>query len=63
MAMLGSLKCGGYFRYLAPTVMVGIVDFPEDLRYWIVVSDSVGFMSNGVLNSSDVSKVFTRAYR
>ncbi|WP_081818757.1 hypothetical protein [Pseudomonas sp. PH1b] len=60
---VGTTEMGDYFRHLVPTVMGGIVDFPEGLRCGIVVSDSVDFMSDRVLKSGDISRLFTRMYR
>ncbi|PHM30095.1 hypothetical protein [Xenorhabdus innexi] len=46
----GETKMGDYFRYLVPTVYASIDDFPEELRRGIVVSDTVDFTVDRLLD-------------
>ncbi|MEY2344458.1 hypothetical protein I3679_011655 [Proteus mirabilis] len=40
---------GDYFRFIVPTVYATIADIPEELRKYIVVSDSLDFTKDRLL--------------
>ncbi|EOC1348991.1 hypothetical protein ACI093_004127 [Cronobacter turicensis] len=59
----GETKMGDYFRYLMPTVYASIEDFPEELRCGIVISDTIDFTTDRLLDNNKVNEYFPRMYK
>ncbi|MBJ2118105.1 hypothetical protein I6G31_04135 [Proteus penneri] len=53
---------GDYFRFIVPTIYATIEDIPEELRKYIVVSDSLDFTKDRLLDNNKISDYFTRMY-
>lgn len=58
----GETKTGDYFRFIVPTIYATIEDIPEELRKYIVVSDSLDFTKDRLLDNNKISDYFTRMY-
>ncbi|ENX5418949.1 hypothetical protein MMK51_001137 [Proteus mirabilis] len=58
----GKTKMGDYFRFIVPTVYATIADIPEELRKYIVVSDSLDFTKDRLLDNNKISDYFTHMY-
>ncbi|MBG6031003.1 hypothetical protein I5E97_08050 [Proteus hauseri] len=58
----GETKTGDYFRFIVPTIYATIKDIPEELRKYIVVSDSLDFTKDRLLDNNKISDYFTRMY-
>ncbi|WP_368936362.1 hypothetical protein [Proteus penneri] len=58
----GKTKMGDYFRFIVPTIYATIEDIPEELRKYIVVSDSLDFTKDRLLDNNKISDYFTRMY-
>ncbi|WP_368911461.1 hypothetical protein [Proteus vulgaris] len=58
----GETKMGDYFRFIVPTIYATIEDIPEELRKYIVVSDSLDFTKDRLLDNNKISDYFTRMY-
>lgn len=58
----GETKIGDYFRFIVPTIYATIEDIPYDLRKYIVVSDSLDFTKDRLLDNNKISNYFTRMY-
>ncbi|AWH87784.1 hypothetical protein [Limnobaculum parvum] len=58
----GETKMGDYFRYLMPTIYASIEDFPEPLRQGIVVSDTIDFTVDRLLDNDRINEYFPRMY-
>ncbi|AWH87792.1 hypothetical protein [Limnobaculum parvum] len=58
----GETKMGDYFRYLLPTIYASIEDFPEPLRQGIVVSDTIDFTVDRLLDNDRINEYFPRMY-
>lgn len=56
----GQTKMGDYFRYLVPTVYASINDFPKELWCGIVVSDTLDFTKDRVLDNDKINTYFPR---
>ncbi|ELQ6264705.1 hypothetical protein ACOZ0U_003283 [Cronobacter malonaticus] len=59
----GETKMGDYFRYLMPTVYASIEDFPEELRCGIVISDTIDFTTDRLLDNDKINEYFPRMYK
>ncbi|GJN45855.1 hypothetical protein TUM20249_18410 [Pseudomonas tohonis] len=58
----GCTEVGDYFRFLMPSVLGGIEDFPEELRKGVAVSADVDFSIDRVLSGRDINKYFSGLY-
>lgn len=58
----GETKMGDYFRHLVPTVYATITDIPIPLRQYVVVSDTLDFTKDRLLDNDKISEYFTRMY-
>ncbi|MBC8653922.1 hypothetical protein GQR86_13775 [Providencia vermicola] len=58
----GETKMGDYFRHLVPTIYATISDIPIPLRQYIVVSDTLDFTKDRLLDNDKISEYFTRMY-
>ncbi|BCG25057.1 hypothetical protein TUM18999_32480 [Pseudomonas tohonis] len=58
----GTTEMGDYFRFLMPSVLGGIEDFPEELRRGVAVSVTVDFSVDRVLAGSNISEYFPKLY-
>lgn len=56
-------RMGDYFRYLMPTIYASIEDFPEEIRHGVVVSDTVDFTTDRLLDNDKISEYFPRMYK
>ncbi len=57
----GKTKIGDYF-FIVPTVYATIATIPEELRKYIVVSDSLDFTKDRLLDNNKISDYFTHMY-
>ncbi|MBI6217163.1 hypothetical protein JEP64_11340 [Proteus vulgaris] len=58
----GKTKIADYFCFIVPTIYATIKDIPEELRKYIVVSDSIDFTKDRLLDNNKISDYFTRMY-
>lgn len=58
----GAVEMGDYFRYLVPGAPAAVIDFPERVRRYFVVSDSVDFKKDGLIASASIRGLFNRMY-
>lgn len=56
----GKTVMGDYFSYLIPTVYGSINDFPEELRKYIAVSDTLDFRVDKILKNDEINIHFNR---
>ncbi|MGG4610562.1 hypothetical protein [Providencia sp. Me31A] len=58
----GETKMGDYYRFIVPTVFLTIDDIPAPLRNYIVVSDTLDFTKDRLLDNDKISEYFPRMY-
>ncbi|MGG4610555.1 hypothetical protein [Providencia sp. Me31A] len=58
----GETKMGDYYRFIVPTVFLTIEDIPIPLRNYIVVSDTLDFTKDRLLDNDKISEYFPRMY-
>ncbi|HEM8181662.1 MULTISPECIES: hypothetical protein [unclassified Providencia] len=58
----GETKMGDYYRFIVPTVFLTIDDIPVPLRNYIVVSDTLDFTKDRLLDNDKISEYFPRMY-
>lgn len=59
----GETKMGDYYRFIVPTIYATIEDIPQPLRQYVVVSDSLDFTQDRLLDNDKISEYFTRMYK
>ena len=58
----GETQMGDYYRFIVPTVFATIEDIPAPLRHYIVVSNTIDFTKDRLLDNNKISEYFTRLY-
>ncbi len=56
----GESNMGDYFRFLSPTIVADIDDFPHELRKGIAKSEVIEFSNSKIIRSHDLNIVFDR---
>ncbi|UBX48236.1 hypothetical protein LDO51_13855 [Providencia alcalifaciens] len=59
----GETKMGDYYRFIVPTVFSTIEDIPLPLRQYIVVSSTIDFTKDRLLDNDRISEYFPRMYQ
>lgn len=59
----GETKMGDYYRFIVPTVFATIEDIPLPLRQYIVVSSTIDFTKDRLLDNDRISEYFPRMYQ
>ncbi|MGO2303310.1 MAG: hypothetical protein ACTH5W_01240 [Providencia sp.] len=58
----GDSKMGDYYRFIVPTIFATIEDIPLPLRQYIVVSNTIDFTIDRLLDNDRISEYFPRMY-
>ncbi|MFP8964989.1 hypothetical protein ACKC9G_00220 [Pokkaliibacter sp. CJK22405] len=58
----GTYSMGDYYRHLIPSIFSEISDFPEPLRKYVCVSETVDFQKDRLLSNELIDSYFPKTY-